>query len=386
MADIFPTPPSTGARAPLAGVAHAEVVVPCAGGSFDASLAFFGELGFRVEAIFPADAPSTASLSAYGLRLRLEGGADMGDASHVRLRLLASRGESALPLGESIAPCGARILVVEADSPVVVPPRLPEAALCVQRMGQWSPGRAGLLYRDLLPGRLNGRVIASHIRVESRGPVRDYVHFHKVRFQLIYCVRGHVTVVYEDAGPPFTMHAGDCVLQPPQIRHRVLESSDALEVVEIAVPAVHETIADPSMLLPNTATTVLGREFHGQRFTRHVAAEAAGRWRPCTSPSVGPLEDLDLGIRDATSGLASARILRRSGGGGVSGGSVAVCRGEAAPGLHFVFVLPGSTAALSLDGAVAIELGASDACALPPGAAFELTLAGELLEVTMRDF
>jgi hypothetical protein len=33
-------------------------------------------------------------------------------------------------------------------------------------------GRAGMDYRDLLPGRLGGRYIASHIRIASGGPVR----------------------------------------------------------------------------------------------------------------------------------------------------------------------------------------------------------------------
>jgi hypothetical protein len=47
------------------------------------------------------------------------------------------------------------------------------------------------------------------------------------------------------------MMAGDMVLQPPGIRHRVLESSPGLEVVEISCPALHETFADHEMELPN---------------------------------------------------------------------------------------------------------------------------------------
>ena len=72
----------------------------------------------------------------------------------------------------------------------------------------------------------------------------DYVHRHRVRFQLIYCYRGSVRVVYEDQGPPFVLQAGDAVLQPPEIRHRVLESSAGLEVIEVSCPAEHETLAD----------------------------------------------------------------------------------------------------------------------------------------------
>ena len=42
------------------------------------------------------------------------------------------------------------------------------------------------------PDRLGGRFIASHIRIEQGGPVPDYVHFHKIRFQMIYMTRGWV--------------------------------------------------------------------------------------------------------------------------------------------------------------------------------------------------
>ena len=45
-----------------------------------------------------------------------------------------------------------------------------------------------MLYRDLIPSRLGGRYIASHITIAEGGPVADWVHFHRVAFQLI-CVR-----------------------------------------------------------------------------------------------------------------------------------------------------------------------------------------------------
>ena len=97
-------------------------------------------------------------------------------------------------------------------------------------------GRAGMLYRDLIPGRLGGRYIASHITIPEGGPVADWVHFHRIALQMIFVRRGWVRVVYEDQGEPFVMNAGDLVLQPPEIRHRVLESSPGLEVVEISAP------------------------------------------------------------------------------------------------------------------------------------------------------
>ena len=117
----------------------------------------------------------------------------------------------------------------------------------------WKVGRAGMRYRDLIPSRLGGRYIASHIHIPTGGEVPDYVHFHKVKFQTIFCYKGWVRVVYEGQGESFVMQAGDCVLQPPQIRHRVLESSNDLQVIEIGSPAIHQTIADLVLTLPTVS-------------------------------------------------------------------------------------------------------------------------------------
>lgn len=162
-------------------------------------------------------------------------------------------------------------------------------------------------YRDLVPGRLGGRLIASHIRLSAGGPVPDYVHYHKVEFQMIYCHRGRVKVVYEDQGPPFWLEPGDCVLQPPEIRHRVLEAAAGTEVIEIGVPAVHETWVEHEIDLP-TGKLNPNRGFSGQRFVRHIASEAA--W-------IGSGEDgfvsRDTGIASATDGFADVRIIRSIG-------------------------------------------------------------------------
>lgn len=169
---------------------------------------------------------------------------------------------------------------------------------------QWVEGRAGMLYRDLIPGRLGGRLIASHIRIVNGGPVADDVHYHKAAFQMIYCVRGAIKVVYEDQGDPFVLNPGDCVLQPPEIRHRVLEAEASSEVVELAMPAEHETWFDHEMELPNAAAD-RSRVFGGQRFVRHVAANA--EWVRFDRES---FKYIRTGIFDATGGLADVRILR----------------------------------------------------------------------------
>ena len=108
-----------------------------------------------------------------------------------------------------------------------------------------------MLYRDLIPGRLGGRYIASHITMPEGGPVADWVHYHRVALQMIYVRRGWVRVVYEDQGEPFVMSQGDLVLQPPEIRHRVLESSAGLEVDRDQRAGAARDLADHELELPN---------------------------------------------------------------------------------------------------------------------------------------
>ena len=163
-------------------------------------------------------------------------------------------------------------------------------------------------YRDLIPNRQGGRFIASHIRIPTGGPVPDYTHHHHIRFQMIFCHQGWADLVYEDQGPPFRFEAGDCVLQPPHIRHQVLATSDAFEVVEIGCPADHDTLRDNQMDLP-TATVDPDRDFGGQRFVWHRAAEsAAGSWR------LPGFDFTNFGIDAATVGLATVGIVAASNG------------------------------------------------------------------------
>ncbi|MEJ7721708.1 MAG: hypothetical protein WKF58_15315 [Ilumatobacteraceae bacterium] len=131
-------------------------------------------------------------------------------------------------------------------------PALDDALVISRPSAEPGPaGRAGMRYRDLIPARHGGRFIASHIVIPDGGPVPDYVHHHRIRFQVIVCAAGWVRVVYEDQGPPFVLEAGDCVLQPPGIRHRVLEASPGAEVVELSCPGEHETHVDHVLTLPN---------------------------------------------------------------------------------------------------------------------------------------
>lgn len=278
----------------------AEIQLPSQ--DISAEIAFFcGQLGFRLEEIFPADNPAMILLSGHGLRLRLDKQNPL-PAGRLTLSVNITSGDLPEPM---TAPNGTEIHFALASAPLHQPETRHQ--LLVRRLvdsDSWIIGRAGMHYRDLIPGRLGGAVIASHIRIPEGGPVPDMVHYHKVGFQLIYCLSGWVKVVYEDQGEPITLQAGDCVTQPPQIRHRVLESSDNLEVLEIGVPAEHITVIDHALKLP-TGKHLPDRLFDGQVFVHHQAAK--GSWQTARLPG---WMAMDTGITKGTAGAASVQLMR----------------------------------------------------------------------------
>lgn len=315
---------------------------------FDESLAFYvEEVGFKLQSIFPADAPANAVLQGADLTVTLL--ADEG-ACPVELDIEVP----ALSNGETrtlIAPEGS-VLKMRADTQMLSMPPLAQSLVvsAFDSGAAWHRGRAGMLYRDLLPEREGGRFIASHIRIPDGGPVPDYVHYHHVRFQMIYCHRGWVKVVYEDQGPPLTMYPGDCVLQPPGIRHQVLEASEGLEVVEIGTPAEHFTHVDHELALPTEALSPQ-REFGGQQFVFHQAQ--AANWD--AAAMVG-FEASDLGLNAATRGVASVKVQRYQSG-------LETEPFEVAGEFCFFFVLGGS-ACLNV-GPATYTLSEGAACAIP---------------------
>ncbi len=359
---------TTAAPLDLSQVTGAVVKVPCE--DLVANLDFFVQrLGFGIVSIFPADAPAHAIVRGHGLTLHLQAGAGSGPAA---IALLCTN-PAAVAGGarELTAPNGLRIHLAHADPPMVVPPA--RQSLVFTRSGEqahWSVGRAGLRYRDLLPDRHGGAFIVSHIRILEGGPVPDYVHYHKVRFQIIFCRKGWVRVAYEGLAEPILMQAGDCVLQPPLIRHRVMESSAGAEVVEIACPAQHITLADPEMPLPGPVYAP-GHDFSGQRFVFSVARESS--WGPWRVPG---FESRDTGIGPATGGIGAARVLRP-----IAGQAAPVQQHET--DLCFYFVLQGQLE-LSVEGQ-SHTLAADDCVTLPGGLAYGLTASpdAQVLEVML---
>jgi mannose-6-phosphate isomerase-like protein (cupin superfamily) len=306
----------------------------------DATVDFLERLGFRLEEIAPADDPAEARMTGHGLQLKLD---------------CAYRGDTelVLPAGGTVAPgryVGPSRLLVEVAGPTAPIVSPPAPAFVHTRFAEtpFHEGRAGLLYRDLLPSRLGGRWVASHIRAARGGLVNDRVHHHAVRLQLIYCLSGESELVYEDHGPPFPFRAGDLVLQPPGLRHRVLSASEGFEVVEVASPAWHPTSIDHEMALP-TPDRAPDRVRSGQRFLHAVADRCPVR------PVAPGVDARDLGLDAPSGGLATARRLSFR-----TAGTVEL---READDLRFLFVVEGSG---SLQGTSA-TLAARDAVALPPG-------------------
>jgi len=334
-------------------------------------IAFFTEtLRMRMDMIFPADDPQVVVFSGYGVRLRIEKGASEPPGT---IRILCpdpkqfAHGQERL-----IAPNGLVVEIDRADPPLQLPE--PVHAFEVRRLEDrdpWIIGRAGMHYRDLVPSRLGGAIIASHIRIPKGGPVPDLVHFHKVGFQLIFCIHGWVDVIYEDQGGIRRLTPGDCFIQPPEIRHRVMEASDDCQVIEIGVPSDHVTEIDHDMELP-TPDLRPHREWDGQKFV-HNRAETA-EWNESVWPG---FVNRDTTISENTGGTASVHVFRT----GIVASSWLTHDAE----IYFSYVMRG-TVLLESEGQDTQALTTGDAFVIPPGMPFCLERSSqdfEFLEVAL---
>lgn len=326
-------------------------------------------LKMRLDSIYPADDPEVAVFSGHGLRLRIQKGAPEAPGM---IRILTDDPETFADGARHLtAPNGTQIEIDDLNPPLILPPT--QHAFVVRRLADQAPwviGRAGMHYRDLVPSRLGGAIIASHIRIPDGGPVPDMVHFHKVGFQLIFCIKGWVDVVYEDQGPPIRLTAGDCFIQPPEIRHRVLHASDGIEVIEIGVPAEHVTEIDHVMQLP-TPQLRPDREWQGQRFVYNEGAKSS--FTPFRIPGFAAR---DTTISHNTGGVASVMVARPDG----------IAPWTKHDGdILFTFVMSGEMM-LEGEGKDPFRLTPGDAFVIPPGMATRYTDCTpdlELLEVSL---
>lgn len=108
----------------------------------------------------------------------------------------------------------------------------------------WAPGLRDIFeYRDLgIKSATQGDYVAHIIRAngkESKDAVQQW-HIHDCTFQMVQVLNGWATFEYEGQGE-HTIRKGDCILQPPKIRHREIACSTDFEVLEIVSPANFET-------------------------------------------------------------------------------------------------------------------------------------------------
>ena len=97
-------------------------------------------------------------------------------------------------------------------------------------------------YKDLgIEEATDGNYGANVIRAIDGKHANGEWHFHKLKFQMVYILKGWVKFEYEGEGE-FIFCKGDMVYQPPEIRHREIEHSDNLELLEITSPAEFKTI------------------------------------------------------------------------------------------------------------------------------------------------
>jgi mannose-6-phosphate isomerase-like protein (cupin superfamily) len=98
-------------------------------------------------------------------------------------------------------------------------------------------------YRDLGMAKATGGMVQSHV-IRFIGPCNPQevskLHTHDVEFQMVYVLKGWMKTELEGQGV-HVMRPGSAWLQPPNIKHKVLDYSDDCEVLEVILPADFDT-------------------------------------------------------------------------------------------------------------------------------------------------
>ena len=99
-------------------------------------------------------------------------------------------------------------------------------------------------YRDLGMSEATGGMVQAHV-IRFVPPCLpeevSKLHFHDVEFQMVYVLKGWIKTELDGQGA-VTMRTGSAWIQPPRIKHKVLDYSDDCEVLEIVLPADFETV------------------------------------------------------------------------------------------------------------------------------------------------
>ena len=114
-----------------------------------------------------------------------------------------------------------------------------------QRAKDFDAGlRSYAKYRDLALANATGGMVQAHV-IRMVPPCDPKVvskwHHHDVELQFIYVLNGWIKNQFEGQGV-HTMKKGTCWLQPPKIKHRVLDYSPDCELLEVVLPADFDTV------------------------------------------------------------------------------------------------------------------------------------------------
>ena len=110
--------------------------------------------------------------------------------------------------------------------------------------------REEFVYRDLgtadaTDGALHAHIIkARHLRGGHNG-----LHRHVVDFQFALVLEGWVSFFYADRGE-IVYRKGDAVTVPGGMLHELREYSEDLELLEIASPAIYDTVREDGSRMP----------------------------------------------------------------------------------------------------------------------------------------
>lgn len=129
------------------------------------------------------------------------------------------------------------------------PMDLPAQRFVVSHLNESDFKTGGLrsysVYRDLGIAAATQGLATGHV-IRMTAPFTEeqgQKHHHNVEFQLVYVLKGWFKNEFEGEGI-HVMREGSCWIQPPGIRHSVLGWSDDCELLEIILPAEHETVND----------------------------------------------------------------------------------------------------------------------------------------------
>ncbi len=108
----------------------------------------------------------------------------------------------------------------------------------------WTAGMRKIFdYRDLGIRSGTDNDYVAHVIRANGNKEYDQIHewhIHECQFQMVYILNGWATFEYEGIGIR-TLRKGDCIHQVPMLKHREIECSEDLEMLEIVSPADFKT-------------------------------------------------------------------------------------------------------------------------------------------------